>query len=404
MPDTYFSSSAFTSAQMPEMSETPGYEDVEEFIAADDIPPSANELIAVSALLGLQDSPTTEEKATQVTSGDLKLAYLIKADDLNDRTLYSLTGVPSLSLLNYLAEIVSEEIKFSNKHHLPVKERIILTMMRMYLNISFSSLSIFFGCCIKTVCNIFCTVIPILSSCLQVFIKWAPKEEVIANLPHAFKLFQNVRAVVDCSEILVQKPKCLNERLDMYSHYYKDLTIKFMVCATPSGLITFIGSGYGGKTSDRQIFLDSNVLEMLEPHVDAVMVDKGFLIDEVCAKNFIEIVRPAFLRMKPRFPPGESKQSRKISSARVHIERVIQRIKVFGIFKSTYPYSLLKFFDHMLVIAAGLTNLSGPILGDDKFLFNTSTDDQHFADDDQYFADDYSFADDDQYYADEYFM
>lgn len=188
-----------------------------------------------------------------------------------------------------------------------------------------------------------------------------------------------------------------------------------MVCATPNGVITHIGSSYGGKTSDRQIFLDTNIVEMLEPHLDAVMVDKGFSIDEVCAKHFIEIVRPPFLRMKPQFPPGESKQSRKISSARVHIERVIQRIKIFGIFKSTFPYNLLKLFDHMLIIAAALTNLSNSILGDDKFLCNISTnpddhycedDDQYCADGDQYCADDYQYcayndqhsSDDDQHF------
>lgn len=38
----------------------------------------------------------------------------------------------------------------------------------------------------------------------------------------------------------------------------------------------------------------------------------------------------------------------------------------------------------MIVIAASLTNLSGSILGDDKFPFNTSADD----DDDPYFAED----------------
>lgn len=103
---------------------------------------------------------------------------------------------------------------------------------------------------------------------------------------------------------------------------------------------------------------------MLEPHVDAVMVDKGFSIGEVCAKHFIEIVRTPFLRMKPQFPPSEMKQSHKISSARVHIECVIQCIEVFGIFKSTFPYKLLKLFEHMLIIGAALTNLSSPILGD----------------------------------------
>lgn len=69
-----------------------------------------------------------------------QLRCQIKAEDLNDCMLFSLTGLPSSSLLIFLAEIVSEELKCSNKHQLPVKERIVFKMMRMYLKISFSSL------------------------------------------------------------------------------------------------------------------------------------------------------------------------------------------------------------------------------------------------------------------------
>lgn len=44
----------------------------------------------------------------------------------------------------------------------------------------------------------------------------------------------------------------------------------------------------------------------------------------------------------------------------------------------------------MIVNAASLINLSGSILGDDKFPFNTSADgDPYFAEDDQYSADEY---------------
>lgn len=54
-------------------------------------------------------------------------------------------------------------------------------------------------------------------------------------------------------------------------------TIKFQVTVNPFGLITDISDAYGGKASDKAIFLNSKVLERCEAG-DAVMVDKGYAI------------------------------------------------------------------------------------------------------------------------------
>ncbi len=53
----------------------------------------------------------------------------------------------------------------------------------------------------------------------------------------------------------------------------------------PFGLITHASSAYGGKASDKYIFLDTGVLDKLEES-DAVMTDKGYAISyEVNAKG-----------------------------------------------------------------------------------------------------------------------
>lgn len=307
------------------------------------------------------------DKKIQVCSGDLKLSYIIKSDDLTEHQLKSLTGLVSLAQLQFLSEEVNVFLKITRKHNLPVKERIILSMMKMKLNVSFSSLSIFFGCSVKTASNIFFYIIPVLSSILGIFIMWPTKEEILANLPHIFQDFSNVRIIVDCTEILVQKPKCLTERLGMYSQYYGDNTVKFLIGVSPAGTITYVSKGYGGRASDKLIFSESGLIQMLEPSVDAIMADKGFLIEEICENNFIQLIRPPFLRNKKQFSCEEAKLCRKIASARVHVERVIQRIKLFNIFKSTLPYHLLNLIDPMMTIAAALTNLSSPILAEDKY-------------------------------------
>lgn len=49
-----------------------------------------------------------------------------------------------------------------------------------------------------------------------------------------------------------------------------------MPCVSPGGLLTMISKGYGGRASDKAIFEQSCVVEKLEPHIDAIMVDKDF--------------------------------------------------------------------------------------------------------------------------------
>ena len=106
----------------------------------------------------------------------------------------------------------------------------------------------------------------------------------------------------------------------------------------------FISPVYGGRASDKSIFEQSGLIEYLQPHEDAIMVDKGYHIDEVCAKSFIELIRPPFLRQKTQFSKEEAETNTSVARARVHVERIIQRIKVFEFFKSRIPWGTYKIF------------------------------------------------------------
>lgn len=102
-----------------------------------------------------------------------------------------------------------------------------------------------------------------------------------------------------------------------------------MTGVLPGGLITYISEPYGGRTSDKTIFEQSNLILNLQSSIDAIMVNKGFLIDDFCAKSAIELIRPPFLRKKNLLLVEEALHNAKITAARVHIGRVNERIKVF---------------------------------------------------------------------------
>jgi len=202
---------------------------------------------------------------------------------------------------------------------------------------------------------------------LQSLIYWPSKQEISSNIPYCFDKFNNVRVILDCTEINLQKPKCLTCRIKCYSNYKCTYTLKFLIGISPGGLITYISKPYGGRASDKAIFEQSNIIEMMQTP-DAVMVDKGFLIDDICNKKNITIIRPPFLRNQKQFNKENALLSKDIAKARVHIERVNQRIKMFNIFRHTFPWAHIHLAsDIIIIIISGLCNISQPIFSLDKF-------------------------------------
>ncbi|XP_064465465.1 uncharacterized protein LOC135377046 [Ornithodoros turicata] len=187
-------------------------------------------------------------------------------------------------------------------------------------------------------------------------------------MPVCFQHFSQVRVILDCTEVSVAVPKCLKCAVRTYSHYKHGHTLKYMVGISPGGLITFISKGYGGRASDKAIFDQSGIVDLLTPGRDQVMVDKGFLIDSTCANNFITVVRPPFLRQKKQFTKQEALLTKNIAAARVHVERAIQRMKIFKVLSHRLAWHMVPQADDIVVIAAALTNLSEPILAYERFL------------------------------------
>ena len=72
----------------------------------------------------------------------------------------------------------------------------------------------------------------------------------------------------------------MNARAQTYSNYKSTNTIKYLIGITPSGGISFLSAGWGGKASDKLITLNSGFLDMLSPG-DCVLADRGFLVEEL---------------------------------------------------------------------------------------------------------------------------
>ncbi|XP_040064275.2 uncharacterized protein LOC120838419 [Ixodes scapularis] len=305
------------------------------------------------------------DMGVQVSSGDFGENF---SRVVNKENVCSFTGLPNMELLTVLEKLVSDTTPTSTRAYLSAKDKIVMTMMALKHALTFDFLSQIFGVCPTTVSTTVRKTTRVLAAFLKTAITWPSKDEVLHNLPVCFEKFSHVRVVLDCTEIPVGTPKCLRCRISTYFHYKKGHTIKYMVGVSPGGLVTYVSSGYGGRASDKAIFDQSGLVDMLLPGIDHIMVDKGFLIDSTCETRLIAVVRPPFLHAKKQLSKGEALATKRIAAARVHVERVTQRIKLLKIASQKMPWHMVPLADDILTIACALTNLSPQVLADSRFL------------------------------------
>ena len=94
------------------------------------------------------------------------------------------------------------------------------------------------------------------------------------------------------------------------------------------------------------------------------MADRGFLIEDEVKKRGAKLAISIFSYSQSCAADSkEVTQTKQISRARIHVERAIQRIKLFKILKF-FPLSLLHVSEQMFKVCAYLTNFQCPIIAD----------------------------------------
>ncbi|KAK3932933.1 Putative transposase for insertion sequence element IS112 [Frankliniella fusca] len=284
--------------------------------------------------------------------------------------LYTYTGLHSFELLDGIVECVRDlepEQPQGKVKQLSLKERIVLTFIKLKLNLYFTTLAPLFGVTRHTCSKYFQDMVPKLRTVLESVVEFPEIEGNRDNMPLCFGNYKSTRVVIDCAETPVECCKCIKCRILTYSHYKKRNTLKFLVGVAPSGMIIFVSESYGGRASDKQVTIESGILNKVE-FGGAVMADKGFNIKNECYERHLVLYQPPFLtRKREQFSREEALRTARIAKARVHVERAIQRLREFNFLTEELEWQLAPHFDDALVIAAGVVNLSASILNVDKF-------------------------------------
>lgn len=233
--------------------------------------------------------------------------------------------------------------------------------MKIKLGLTYSALSVLFKIHRTTAQRIFIDILIIIYEKTKNIIFWPSKEVVSSILPECFKRnYPNCRCIIDCTEIRVEQPKTVEQRVYLYSNYKGCYTIKFLVAITPNGMVCFVFKCYGGRASDSYITNDSGFLLNIEPG-DIILADKGFPgIRTECENSSGILLMPPILHNE-RFTEEEVLTTYNIASVRIHIERLFAQIKTFGIFNK-FQMELVPYADYIFNVCCVISNLQNLII------------------------------------------
>ena len=162
--------------------------------------------------------------------------------------------------------------------------------------------------------------------------------------------------MIDCLELFIQKPKVPSSQKITCSNYKRWNTAKISSRSiTPTAVLSFIPPLWTGSISNKEIFRQSGLLDLLEEG-DAVMADKGFVIRDLLTFKKVRLVSPAYCR-GPRLSAAGTTHTCRVASLRTHVERNILKLKQFRILSGVIPLLLKPMLDRIIFVCAALTNL-----------------------------------------------
>ena len=289
----------------------------------------------------------------------------------DDKKVNVLTGLATYTCLMTIFQYLTPFLKL--KASITCFQQYMLTLMKLRMNLTFDFLGFYFGIDPTTVSRhfkhcvnlIYCRLVPIL-------VVWPERESLRTSLPYVFRNggYEKTVCIIDCFEIFLEKPSRLRPSAQCYSKYKSHHTMKYLIAICPQGTISFISTGWGGRTSDKFITEHSNFLPNILPG-DVVLADRGFLVKESVERCQAELKIPAFTRGKVQLDPVDIENTRSLASLRIHIERDIGVLRQkYTILQNTVPITFtdietendVTYLDKIVSVCCGLTNVPDSVV------------------------------------------
>ncbi|KAG5277764.1 hypothetical protein AALO_G00091130 [Alosa alosa] len=206
-------------------------------------------------------------------------------------------------------------------------QKLLLTLMRLRLDLPVGHLSHLFGVAPETVTRVFHATVHALHAQLS-------------PLPPAAAV-----VMLDCLEIPIQRPKSMKGREQTYSYQRHTYTMKYLVAMTPQGAIAFISPAIGGRATDMQVAEASGILERLSSG-DYVLAERGFELKESAGVMCAQVKSSAFGKGRRQLDVKRPEETRaQVANVRAHLQQVAEASRVQQHFmlleRMTVPVNML---------------------------------------------------------------
>ena len=232
---------------------------------------------------------------------------------------------------------VQRQFKTSKDHQLSPIDELFLTLIKLKRASANEDLAERFYLSSKYVSSIVITCVNLMAVTFRKTNTWLSKKKVRKLMPNIFKpIYSDVRVIVDCTELEIERPSDFEIQSATYSTYKSRNTVKGLIGLSPTGVTMFLSDLMEGSVSDNDITFQSGLVSKLEKG-DAIMADRGWTNKTALSRHGIKLVVPHFLQDRAQLPISDLVESVSLARLRIHVERCIGRIKQWKILTNKVP-------------------------------------------------------------------
>lgn len=244
-----------------------------------------------------------------------------------------------------------------------ILEQLIMILVRLKRKPSIVMLADLFGISPGTASKTFISWLLFLKQELAFLLPFSSVEEMSnLNLPKSLRNIPNLRGIIDCTEFYIEKPYRIASQRSTYSSYKSRNTFKLFLSISPIPHFNFVSNLYSGSISDKEIVKECGFLDQLNPG-DTIMADKGFNIQDLLALHHTRLLAPPIMK-KGKISAEASTATRRVAKPRVHVERLIRKLKCYSILRGVIPLTLKPYVNSIIKVCAALVNLQPSIIQD----------------------------------------
>lgn len=274
------------------------------------------------------------------------------------------TGLPNYFVLETVMWLLAPHMDGIKNMRLSKFQQLLLTLMRLRLDLRNQDLAYRFGVKVGTVTRTVHRMVDIMSSTLvPTAVFWPSRAELRKNLPVALRSsYPDCAVVVDCFTVPFEGPvsqeKAARRRLGTCCN-----VLKYLIGVAPQGVVTFVSRGVLGNVSDKTLAEGCGFLCKLLPG-DVVLANRDLdIADSVAARGALFKIAGEAHWSSEGSPVADAASE----SVTAHVERVIAMVKqryamLTGPVESPFTTapertSSLSTFDKIVQVACALNNL-----------------------------------------------